>query len=1192
MKNKKIFFRYIFIILLILWVYNINYITASAASSCSSEYKYTWICTNSGCTETKDSFSTNEYMLSNYSKIFVDFNKKINTELYNNENTFKDINFYIDWYCNNWDCNDLIRKTFTIESILDENNSFKVKTDYTRTYPNWYSYIIANYSSTLNDLHKSLFWYYPSSDKYSLRKIFFWNANVLNTLIFNREHIYFNVSNICDNNSCDNSRIKNIYLNWDREYPVLAWTSKRQISNQDIADFRNPKLNLPAFKLDRTIQKVWLDVKVSFWFSDLLPISTTCWSERKYKYQIYWYVEWETNPSIQLTQEFEIDYITGKLIKRTDWTWVWDWIVFTKEIWDSVFVDVSEPISLAKTWEIKFKIIITDINNSYTIEQDIFNTIDVLAWDPDITKSTISMSWFDVSKNYYPGDTFNFDIILKDSAWNKIKDTRNWLDIEYVLPNNYKISNSSSEFIPWPLYRLKSNNSAIFSFRNSFDMAWFYDKIFKITYYKIDTNWNLTGEKDIFNLKVDDIKIHVKKIWVTTDFNLICTNKNIKLSTKCVSDNFSWCNHNWNQSQIFTSNVWRWWLIIKDYANNQKSYSYDINHIDKTAPSIIISWTYNLWNTYNIKARDDIYINISDTTADYCKLDNYLYIKIIDKNTWKIIYKYQTSTWNLSVSLRLAVLEGSWLKNLDITVSDKYWNINNKNITFNVFPSDLDESKTTISVSSNKDKFANNSDSYNYILNLKDKYWNPIYNKDIDFINQDCSNLTWCKTIKTNMDLWDDALIEQWYWTSDLNWIVSFSLKSLSPWDFFQSFKIRLNKWDDSYSDISWNQEIIKNIADLNSFKKPVTSVFELSNDWINWWAKPEVWKDQKYRIRLNNVWWLSPSSTKKVFWHNIVNPAYYSNWDLNLQKSAFTVVWWDWLKFTNINSYFWSNLSTNIWFDWKFDLDNDLLSATNIKADKFLIKYKIWWKNISYYLDWSSITWCSKSTLWVKVEWILQWNWKSDLTWQKSNFSDLSKVELRTSIRKNAYLLTKWMTSLQILNWVKYVEWDTTISWNDLWYETLVVKNGNVIISWDLNTSKKKLWIIVLKDNYNASSDYDQKWNIYVANTVANINAIIYADWTFRSAKVNWAFYNDSELSNRLDLYGSLFTRNTIWWAVKAWSNYTLPGWSVTTNQSLAENYDLNYVRKTSICGINDYSFKITYNPTIQTNPLKWFTK
>gem|GEM_PF-7112832 len=46
---------------------------------------------------------------------------------------------------------------------------------------------------------------------------------------------------------------------------------------------------------------------------------------------------------------------------------------------------------------------------------------------------------------------------------------------------------------------------------------------------------------------------------------------------------------------------------------------------------------------------------------------------------------------------------------------------------FNIYPTDLDERKTILTVNSNRDKYANNSDYYEYTIKLRDKYNNPIY---------------------------------------------------------------------------------------------------------------------------------------------------------------------------------------------------------------------------------------------------------------------------------------------------------------------------------------------------------------------------------------------------------------------------------------------------------------------------------
>jgi hypothetical protein len=265
----------------------------------------------------------------------------------------------------------------------------------------------------------------------------------------------------------------------------------------------------------------------------------------------------------------------------------------------------------------------------------------------------------------------------------------------------------------------------------------------------------------------------------------------------------------------------------------------------------------------------------------------------------------------------------------------------------------------------------------------------------------------------------------------------------------------------------------------------------------------------------------------------------------------------------------------------------------------------RIAWKDYqpSYPLGSGELNWCDMPTLWVKVEWVLQSDWKWSVTWQEENFSDLYTWEMRWIIRKNATQLTQSMKNGTIVNWVKYIEWnDITLPDEEDFgkYETIVVKNGNVFIGKDLLPTKL-LWIIVLKDNYDVNKDYQVAWNVYVKNDVRQINAIIYADWALRSAKdSNWTSYTgdeDSMLTDTLDIKWSLFTRNTIWWATQlAWKSYLLP-WGKELiknleNFRLAEKYDLNYVRKVKLCNLEDYSLKITYDPRVQTSPPKGFSK
>jgi hypothetical protein len=310
------------------------------------------------------------------------------------------------------------------------------------------------------------------------------------------------------------------------------------------------------------------------------------------------------------------------------------------------------------------------------------------------------------------------------------------------------------------------------------------------------------------------------------------------------------------------------------------------------------------------------------------------------------------------------------------------------------------------------------------------------------------------------------------------------------------------------------------------------------------------------------------------------------------------------------------------------------------LQIDKATISYNLDGKDVKYYIwpdgvqdiaatqqqwwplkvnnpypitkDWSKF-------LWVKVIWWIQGGGNSEFTWQNQNISSISSMETRTQIRKNAYTYISSMKSWDVINWVKYVFWDITLPEQKMDYETLVVKDWNVIINWNLNQNNTKLlWIIVLKDGYNVSNGYEGKWNVYVTPSVQNINAIIYADGWFISIKdyVNneaTLYKSDSTdrtqgLNRQLYMNWSLFTRNTIWWAVLAnqtGDKYTLPWWARTTEFNIALQYDLNYIRRwKSLCEnawwpkqkqpleecIYKEPFIIKYDPRVQTTPPKLF--
>lgn len=437
-----------------------------------------------------------------------------------------------------------------------------------------------------------------------------------------------------------------------------------------------------------------------------------------------------------------------------------------------------------------------------------------------------------------------------------------------------------------------------------------------------------------------------------------------------------------------------------------------------------------------------------------------------------------------------------------------------------------------------------------------------------------------------------DATHTQVFWWGNNWWINITWIKSLSP--------LYVSDWNISFK--AWDKEIKIDEVSYH-FKKPFTWKIDIYDEvkktWESSWI--QIWTSQQYRLVWKNNKNINISDYKITSFINQIKASDEISHFIS-KKSVKETTLKDLsgaIFFATINTSSWATRLGNPW----------------IKLQTPIVSYKFWWVDVSYYLndeeEWDNfaplINNNSKEFMWVRVIWWIQWAWKSEFTGQKANISNLYNSDLRTQIRKNSFNYIKNMKSWDIVNWVKYINWDITISWNQN-YETLVVENGNVIIDWDLNISKKKLWIIVLKDGFNVNKDFNWKWNIYVKPDVEKINAIIYADWWFISSDEDWNPYiTDSidrtkKLQNQLIMHWTLFTRNTIGWSILAWWKYIIPWWSKGDNFDLAMLYDLNYIRRWNIsCDKNDNNncidkweykdpFVIIYDNKVQIDPPKLF--
>lgn len=523
---------------------------------------------------------------------------------------------------------------------------------------------------------------------------------------------------------------------------------------------------------------------------------------------------------------------------------------------------------------------------------------------------------------------------------------------------------------------------------------------------------------------------------------------------------------------------------------------------------------------------------------------------------------------------------------VDFTTTDYVGNSITQTYTVTIYPSN--NLAPIVQVWEAKDsKYANDTDTYTYKMNVKDIYGNPIYGKNIDYVNQEWLSPTF-QTIKTDMVnfLWDDALIEDYTGPISSTGYYEFSLKSYAPGQFDESFQLRLKKWDNNYVDIPAQDNLVyADNGEKNSFRKPFYSLLHIVGDDFKI-GTMQVLELLVTRDNCTLCGWYTISEYKDT----LVGTGDYIVEEKRNER----------------------DLTTNPRVDMALNYAGNTNVGSGVPWVEVhpYITYPLSGKNISFYITQNyngfandSVVLAGAKFLGVKVIGTIQGTGKQELTGQDTNFADLTKSTLRDTIRKNAITLARSMPSGTTANGVHYEEWDYSIS-GDLPYETLIVKNGNVTIEDDLNTSGEKLWIIIIKDN----SQDETIGNLYIKPNVKYIDAVIYADGSARSVDNAGNEYGlDSptrtiDLNNQLFLLGSLFTKNTIWGAIGTAGSFILPGGYKTTDFDKAVQYDLNYIR-TGNDGwdrngnmiadedeYQDFSFIIWYNTEIQSNPPKWF--
>jgi hypothetical protein len=391
-------------------------------------------------------------------------------------------------------------------------------------------------------------------------------------------------------------------------------------------------------------------------------------------------------------------------------------------------------------------------------------------------------------------------------------------------------------------------------------------------------------------------------------------------------------------------------------------------------------------------------------------------------------------------------------------------------------------------------------------------------------------------------------------------------------------------------------------LAGNNTFLAPIIGTLEVmvSSFWVS--NKLPIGSQEQYRIRIQDInsLWYTWSLSDFSSYIRARHP------DTDFTLSGPLVTWADGAYFS------WTFTSTLS--EW--EKHKTLLEITENSLSGIIISYLIDGEEIKYLLS-SESQFADVLQLGntgelenpVKIIWNLQGVWNTHNLLERQNRTDLAPYVFRNIIRKNVGTNINIIQNDTTIWGVKYI--DKTLDSNKNYilesnpvFETLIVRNGNILIQNDFNIAWKVIGLISYIDSgYNKMNGFEEIGNIYVEPEVTSITAFMYADgWLISTqfwSPISWNIYtrNDS-LKNQLLISGSLFTRNTLAWARQLDGSYMLPGWEITIQHSLATQYDLYHIRRGNeqcirdtygFCNTPEYLI-IEYDPRVISSPPTFF--
>ena len=577
---------------------------------------------------------------------------------------------------------------------------------------------------------------------------------------------------------------------------------------------------------------------------------------------------------------------------------------------------------------------------------------------------------------------------------------------------------------------------------------------------------------------------------------------------------------------------------------------------------------------------------------------------------WQEIWVYQNNDiWaNPSFDVWLSdinnwfdynILEKSWKYQILLESEDRAGNSLRASWQYSVIPWPIHVGSSTIEITERNIYYANNSDTYEYQVSLRDQFWNRIPWREFEWVQQSCDGVVMnCYTLRTDMTqdipTWNTTLhaTPVWWSVSDEYGRIFFEVSSKSPGIFTERFSIDF--LNPSVAHVFTGEE--------NSFLKLVTWVFETYDD---------AWYDDRLYI-----WAHHPYRVLTTLTGATVSPSFELLWNIQARHpdTEFTLSW---------------SIATHgawIYFEWIFESHlqeseshKTLLEIAHNNSSWLIVSYQIWWETIRYRVSENHhtndvLTLTDLRELDTPVRFIgwIQTSWAHHNVNERQNITDINTFLQRTNFRRN---ITQHIVSRSSHtdNWgIRYI--DLTHATNKTYipspnpnYQTLIVRNGNILITENFNPTNQNIWLISYIDAwYNIDNWYSTIGNIYITPNVSRVNAFMYADWALVSTRNSWVpidshlLSRNNELPQQLTIKWVVFTRNTLaGWRELDWV-YMLPWKRDSTNHNLAIQYDLYYLRRgNDWCARDSYDFCnipqyliIEYDSRIVSNPPPIFTQ